>query len=404
MAANDDLLDAQLRHAIGIRRLTAGELKTILAMLDKSNAEIAAKLSLRLKEGDFTSERFIKLMRDIRIARKSTMLAMKAANQAGLIDLAAAEQEFSRRIMETILPVRFDYAVASAGTLRTLVTAEPFSGGANAARTLGQWWDATAAADQGRILSAIQQGMIQEETVPQMVNRAMAGTELTRNNAVAVVRTAVNHVSNASREAFFTENTAVVQVLRWTATLDGRTSAVCRGRDGHHTTVQGAPPTTKVPPPKLLPQMARPPAHPSCRSIMTAVLNPNTIEEAMPRRPFVRDTRTRKFREKDFRAEAHARVGNKRWKKMTVQQRNNAIKRNRRAWTKENVGTVPGLTNYDTWLRKQPRLFQDEVLGKAKGVAFRKGLKLDKFIDKKGGELTLLQLQEKYPTFVTGGA
>ena len=86
---------------------------------------------------------------------------------------------------------------------------------------------------------------------------------------------------------------------------------------------------------------------------------------------------------------------------MTTAQRTNAVKRGRRAWTKENVGTVPNLTNYDTWLRKQPTAFQNEVLGLRKARAFRKGLKLDKFIDRKGNELTLVQLKEKFPTFVT---
>jgi SPP1 gp7 family putative phage head morphogenesis protein len=233
-------------------------------MLDKSNAEIAAKLSLRLKKGDYTSERFVRLMRDIRIARKSTMLAMKVVSQAGLIELAKAEQQFSKTILETALPVRLDYAVATTQTLRTLVTAQPFSGGANAARTLSQWWEGTAAADQGRILESIQQGMIQSETVPQMVKRVSSATEMTRRNAEAVVRTSVNHVSNASREAFFAANTNVVQILRWTSMLDGRTTAICRARDGHFARVEGtAPLTVPLPVPALKPPTARPPAHPS---------------------------------------------------------------------------------------------------------------------------------------------
>lgn len=259
--ANEEFLDAQLRHAIGVRRFTAGEVKTILAMLDKSNAELAAMLNLRLRQGDFTSQRFIKLMRDIRIARKATMLAMKGMNQAGLLDLAKAEQEFTKGMLETTVPIQFEYAVASTQTLKALVTTQPFSGGANAARTLGQWWDKTAAADQGRILEAIQQGMIQAETVPQMVNRVRAGMPLTARNAEAVVRTAVNHVSNASREAFFQQNAQVSQILRWLSTLDGRTTAVCRGRDGKFTAVTGSNPA-RVPEPRLQPPTARPPAHP----------------------------------------------------------------------------------------------------------------------------------------------
>ena len=260
--ANQEFFDAQIRHAIGIRRFAAGELKTILAMLDKSNIEIAAKLNLRLRPGDFTSQRFLNLMRDIRIARKSVMLAMKTANQAGLIDFAKAEQGFTKGIIEATVPIQFEFAVVSADTLRSIVVSEPFSGGANAARTLGQWWEKTAGADQARILEGIQQGMIQSETVPQMVNRFRAGTQLTRRNAEAVVRTAVNHVSNGSREAFFQANSQVAQILRWSAMLDGRTTAVCRGRDGHFTSVTGTSPAT-VPTPRLVPPTARPPAHPS---------------------------------------------------------------------------------------------------------------------------------------------
>lgn len=133
---------------------------------------------------------------------------------------------------------------------------------------------------------------------------------------------------------------------------------------------------------------------------MVAVLDALALADSMGSRPFVRDTRTRRFREKDFRAEAKARVGAGRWKKMTRTQRTNAVKNGRRAWTKENVGTVPSLTSYDTWLRKQPTAFQNEVLGIRKARAFRKGLKLDKFIDRKGNELTLVQLKEKFPAYV----
>ncbi len=133
---------------------------------------------------------------------------------------------------------------------------------------------------------------------------------------------------------------------------------------------------------------------------MTAVLDALALADSMGSRPFVRDTRTRRFREKDFRAEAKTRVGPARWKKMTRAQRSNAVRSDRRAWTKENVGTVPAMTSYDTWLRKQPTVFQNEVLGIRKARAFRKGLKLDKFIDRKGNELTLVQLKEKFPTFL----
>jgi hypothetical protein len=133
---------------------------------------------------------------------------------------------------------------------------------------------------------------------------------------------------------------------------------------------------------------------------MAAVLDAQALADQLPPRPFVRDARTRRFREKDFRAEAKAKVGGAKWKKMTVKQRDNAIRKGKRNWTKENVGTVPGITTYDQWLRTQPRAFQNEVLGVKKAQAFRGGLKLDKFIDRRGQELTLVQLKEKFPDIV----
>jgi len=46
--------------------------------------------------------------------------------------------------------------------------------------------------------------------------------------------------------------------------------------------------------------------------------------------------------------------------------------------------------------------FQNEVLGVAKGKAFRKGLRLEQFVDRRGAELTLVQLKRKFPSYVSG--
>jgi hypothetical protein len=58
-------------------------------------------------------------------------------------------------------------------------------------------------------------------------------------------------------------------------------------------------------------------------------------------------------------------------------------------------GQVPADQDYDTWLRKQPKDVQDDVLGKTKGDLFRAGLKMDRFVDRKGAELTLDQLRRR---------
>jgi len=60
------------------------------------------------------------------------------------------------------------------------------------------------------------------------------------------------------------------------------------------------------------------------------------------------------------------------------------------------VGPVPATTTYDSWMRTQSRAFQEDTLGIAKAKLFREGgLKLDKFVDRNGGELTLEQLAKR---------
>jgi len=57
------------------------------------------------------------------------------------------------------------------------------------------------------------------------------------------------------------------------------------------------------------------------------------------------------------------------------------------------TGEVSAKTTYPQWLRRQPKAFQDEVLGKARAKLFRDGkLPIDRFIDDRGNTLTLAEL------------
>lgn len=394
MPAQTDFFDAQLRHHIGIQRLSAGEAKKVLALLEKSDKEIVRILRKRAKVGDFTSQRYKEMLADIRTLRKELMKELATASSRDLRALAKAEQKYAATMLQDALPVKLDFATVDAGKLSTLVTENPFTAGTNAARSLGQWWSGLATADGNRIIEAVQLGMVQSETIDQMVGRVVAATDMTRNNATAVVRTAVNHASNSARNAFFAENKDIVSSLMWSAMLDGRTTIICASLDGHYTTADGSGITDAVPSPHMDDPLFRPPAHVNCRSYMVGVLDAGGISDKMPDRAFVRDTRTRRFRERDFRAEAKAGVGAKQWKAMSIKERNAAIAGKRRAWAEANIGHVPARTTYGEWLQKQPKTFQDDVLGPGKAQLFRNGMGLDKFVDRDGGELTLAQLMQ----------
>ena len=124
------------------------------------------------------------------------------------------------------------------------------------------------------------------------------------------------------------------------------------------------------------------------------MVDPEGLANRAGERPFVRDTRTRRRRERDFRAEARDKVGDRRWRGLDEAQRRAQITRVREAWARDAVGTVPDKLTYDEWLRDQPAAFQDDVLGPSRGKLFRQGAKLDKFVDNSGKTLTLEQLRK----------
>jgi hypothetical protein len=105
-------------------------------------------------------------------------------------------------------------------------------------------------------------------------------------------------------------------------------------------------------------------------------------ERALRVRRTVRDVRPDWKRELDFLVESK-RVGK-------------PVADVRRAWAKRVFGEAPLETTYPQWLKRQPRRFQDDVLGPSRGAAFRRGeLDLKRFVDYRGRRLTLAQLEAR---------
>lgn len=399
--ANQDLLDAALRHQVGIRRLTAGEVRRLLELLQRGDAAFVKKLRQQLRAPgarSLASGRFTNMLSTVGKDRAQLMKEFRAELRKLLRGLSRSEADFERRALESAIPVRIGIEGATPARLREALTLEPFGNGS----PLREWFRRLQLADIARVTDAVRLGVAQGEPIPDIVRR-VAGTRAnrfrdgvlatSRRNAEVVVRTAVNHVSNSAREKVWEENEEIIQFLQWNATLDGRTSRICQVRDG-----QAAPLAMGSVPagvPKLNPPGARPPAHPQCRSVMIPILDPSGITNSMEKRPFIRDSRTRRFRERDFRADARSQAGD-RWKGMTRSQRNAAVRARRDAWGDANIGQVPANITYQQWLKRQPRSFQNEVLGPARAKLFRAGkATLNQFVDRVGNELTLEQLQAR---------
>lgn len=385
--ANQRYHTLSLRHQVDVRRFQAGEVRSIQRLLGKADKEFVAKLRARLARlgstTDFTSQRFQLMLSDIRDLRKTVLDEVKTLTTARLKRLAQQEAVAEQALIQAAVPIELSFATVPIEALRAIVTEKPFQG-----KLLKTWFEDLKAADQRALTQSIQLGMAQGEAIPDIVRR-VAGTRarrfadgalaITRRNAEAVVRTGVNHISNAAREGFWKENEDIVSALRWTSTLDGRTTPICQARDGQMAPVGEKPLPEDAE--SLEPPGARPPAHVGCRSVMVAVLDGAGM---VGERPFVQDARRPEDRAADFRAEAR-RTGE-------------PIREIRERWADEHIGQAPAETTYNQWLKEQPAEFQDEVLGATRGALFRRGgLDVQEFVDRKGNELTLSQLAARHP-------
>ena len=340
MAVNDDLADAAVSHSIGLTRLSTATARKVLAQLRRVDARIVERLQ-RADISTLSRTRMEKLLADIRRVIDGAYIDAMGALQVDLEKLAAYEAQYQLDLFKRVVPVRLETVTPAAAQVVAAVNSRPFQG-----KLLKEVYRELPAAVFRQVRDTIRGGFIEGRTTDQIV-RDLRGTAAqgfkdgilakTRRDVEAVVRTAVSHTANSAREATYAANADLIKGVQWVSTLDTRTSAVCRARDG------------KIYEPDKGP---RPPAHFNCRSSTTVVL---------------KSWREMGFKADDLPASTRASMN----------------------------GQVPGDLDYDGWLRRQPKAVQDDILGDKKGDLFRAGLKMDRFVDRSGVEYTLDQLKRR---------
>ena len=218
------------------------------------------------------------------------------------------------------------------------------------------------AADQAeRFSQVVRNGLLTGEPTPAIAKRlignlqlgdtasvrqlAQKGGELTQatdNQVMTLVRTSINQVANASSQQVYEANQDITKKYRYVATLDSRTSSICRALDGREFEY-GKGPT--------------PPQHFNCRSTTVPVIDYEGLGFTPPP-PAKRASMD---------------------------------------------GQVPADLSYGQWLAKQDAATKSEVLGKEKVPYFN--MLVDKYGGKDaiaklvrddGSELTLEQLRRRY--------
>ena len=258
---------------------------------------------------------------------------------------SVSEAAFVGKTVSSVSGVSF--VLPSETQLVAAVNARPFN-----TRLLKDYLSSFSKTQAKAVRNAVSMGFYEGQTTQEIV-RGIIGTRsqnfkngtlnVSRTSAETMVRTALSHTSAVARNKSYEDNADLIPYYEWVSTLDGKTSSICRSRDGMVWRVDKGP---------------LPPAHHNCRST-TAPL---------------------------FKEDVNSAKG-----KLTKKPEDG---------TRASIdGQVSADLNYNDWLKRQSKAFQVDVLGVQKAELFRKGgLTMTQFVNDKGMELTLPQLASKYPT------
>ena len=337
MAISDDILDETVKHSVYLERYKRSVIRDILKLLRKTEDGVI-KSVVRRELQDMKPRELQRLYLTLRKKIDRGYTQIFKVLQDEIDELAKYEGQWQMDLFANTVPIDIDFTTAADEQLIAAVMARPFAG-----KILREWWRDVPEQTFSLVRNTIRQGYIDGQSTPEII-RALLGTRTTpallnksRRSIETVVRTSLAHTANVARNVVYEKNKRVIKGYEWVATLDSRTSAVCRARDGKIYQKNKGP---------------LPPAHPNCRS--------TTI-------PVIKSLKEMGLDAKDLPQETRASMN----------------------------GQVSAELNYDQWLRKQPRAFQDEVLGKSKGQLFRAGLTMERFVDRQGNELNLAQLKQR---------
>lgn len=380
---NEELFNALVRHQIYLLRTSGAIRNRINALLDATEQDIADKIRSRLLNAtglDTPADvrRMESLLSAIRVTRLKAWDQVTEEWLQQVQDVATNEPVLLAGITRTVSPVILDLVLPSVRSLKAIATSNPFEG-----RTLKQWASSIAQEDLRRIENAVRVGMVQGESSAEIARRVVGSanlrgvdgvTQITRRGAEAITRTAVNHVSNQARREFINANADLFDEEQYVATLDSRTTPVCRGNDGKRFPIGRGP---------------IPPLHFNCRSLRVPVIDGDALGQR-PAKPVTEKQLLREFSEKNGFPAPTKRANLPHGTKTQYDQ----FARSR---IRELTGRVPAKETYQTWLTKQSATFQDDVLGKTRAQLFRKGgITLDRFTNRAGDEIPLSQLARSH--------
>tara|TARA_R110001606_G_scaffold364986_1_gene519692 strand:+ start:20016 stop:21083 length:1068 start_codon:yes stop_codon:yes gene_type:complete len=346
---NEQYLNQTIRRIVYLESLKQSEINNLSAHL-KEIDDLIKSLMLDEEMTDLTLAEFNKVLTSVKTGVATSLSGYTVAVGASLTAIAIDTYQFETKSLNNAFEdVKLSTKIddAKKAKIARIVKNTPLSVTGSEGKTVTDLFSELANNESNKYINHIKLARYEGKTNQQIV-QMIRGTrkngykdglmEVTARQAKTIVRTTVQHAAMQGKAEFANDNADIIKGEQWLSTLDGRTSSQCRTLDQQVFEIGKGP---------------RPPLHHNCRSTILIVLK-----------------------------DEYAGRGNI----------------NKRA---SKDGPVAN-ESYYSWLNKQPKDFQDDVLGETRGQLLRSGgLSADKFaalqLDKNFKPLTLDEMRSREP-------
>lgn len=340
-------LELALKRQASIERLKSGQVRVVAAELRSLEDSVRALIaSLDENLTDLSRTRLNQLLVQLRSDQLTVWnkaVAKFTSEMSAFGGVVAAQELLDLEETVDLKGTRLNSFKKSKGFKAAL--ARPLATNGD---LLEHWIKDITDREVQRVSNTMRQGYVNGLT-NQEIQQSIIGTRsrnfndgilsISRRNAETMVRTSMQHIASSAHQEVWKGNSDVISMYEFVATLDSRTSDICRHLDGQEFELDKGP---------------IPPLHPRCRSRTVAILNqPFT---------FLSNGRTRSS------------AG----------------------------GRISSESDFYDFLKSRPVKEQEEVLGKAKAKLFRDGgMSAERFrklqFDKKFDPLTLREMARLEP-------
>lgn len=370
-----DLFNRVIRHQIGLERAKAGEAKKMLKLV-KGNDEQIINLIQSLPE-DYTLNQLNRVLRKIKnLNRNYYRTFVKSAMNEISKNTVEMEIPFSVKNVDQFLnPDSEKINFPTEKEVLAIGNSRKYQG-----KKLETWVDSLADDKTNRIVKNLKIKAIDEEEVSKLISTAKRQIKISNNNVSTISKIHVDHFSNISRDEVYSSNDDKVKEIIWSSILDSGTTVTCGVRSnkrydaktkepiGHNNDWGGGPGRI----------------HYACRSAGVPTDEDGIITSGSGEGfRYDQGTKTAIGGNEDYERGDNETLSGHRAK---LPNDHNELEKQ----------LVPASTDYEKWMKKQPRDFVEDSLGVGKAKAFLDdNVPLESFVVDDGRELTLKQFNEQ---------